>query len=44
MSGNKEGAKKTAATNKKKYGSDYYAKIGRKGGLSKSKKKNVQPK
>jgi general stress protein YciG len=32
MAGTKAGAQKTAATNKKKYGADYYAKIGAKGG------------
>lgn len=32
MSGTKEGAKKTAATNKKKYGDDYYFKLGKLGG------------
>lgn len=32
MSGSKESAKKTAATNKRKYGEDYYRKIGSIGG------------
>ena len=32
MAGTKEGGKKAAITNKKTYGSDYYAEIGRKGG------------
>ena len=32
MAGTKEGGKKAAATNKKIYGSDFYAEIGRKGG------------
>lgn len=32
MAGTREGALKTAATNKRKYGADYYAKIGAKGG------------
>lgn len=32
MAGNKIGARKAAATNKEKYGADYYAKIGAKGG------------
>lgn len=32
MAGTKEGGKKAAATNKKKYGSEFYAYIGRKGG------------
>lgn len=32
MAGTKTGGKKAAATNKSKYGKDFYAKIGRKGG------------
>jgi general stress protein YciG len=32
MAGTKEGGKAAAATNKSKYGSDFYAKIGAKGG------------
>lgn len=32
MSGTLEGGKKAAATNKNRYGSDWYAKIGREGG------------
>ena len=32
MAGNIEGGKKAAATNKEKYGKDFYAEIGRKGG------------
>lgn len=32
MAGTKEGGKAAAATNKSKYGADYYAKIGAKGG------------
>lgn len=32
MAGNKAGGKKAAATNKRKYGSEFYASIGRKGG------------
>lgn len=32
MSGTKEGGKKAAETNKRKYGPDFYAEIGRKGG------------
>jgi uncharacterized protein len=32
MAGTKAGGKAAAATNKKKYGSDFYAKIGSKGG------------
>jgi general stress protein YciG len=32
MAGTKEGGKAAAATNKNKYGSDFYAKIGAKGG------------
>lgn len=31
-----EGAKKTAATNKRKYGADFYAKIGAQGGKAKN--------
>lgn len=33
MAGTKAGGKAAAATNKKKYGSDFYAKIGAKGGV-----------
>lgn len=32
MSGTKEGGKKTAQTNKERYGKDYYKKMGQKGG------------
>ena len=32
MTGTKAGGMKAAATNKKKYGKDFYANIGRKGG------------
>jgi general stress protein YciG len=32
MAGTKEGGKKAAATNKSKYGKEFYAEIGRKGG------------
>lgn len=32
MSGNREGGRKTAETIKKRYGKDYYAKMGKKGG------------
>ncbi len=32
MAGTKAGGKKAAATNKAKYGKDFYANIGRKGG------------
>jgi general stress protein YciG len=32
MSGNKPGGEKAAETNKRKYGADFYAKIGAKGG------------
>lgn len=32
MSGSREGGRKAAATNKEKYGKDFYANIGRKGG------------
>ena len=32
MSGNRNGGAKAAATNKKRYGDDFYAKIGAKGG------------
>ena len=32
MAGTKEGGKKAAATNKAKYGKEFYAKIGQKGG------------
>lgn len=48
MAGTVEGGKKTAATNLKKYGKDYYSKIGTKGGVNKNKKnkptKDVQGK
>lgn len=33
MAGTKAGGKAAAATNKKKYGADFYAKIGAKGGV-----------
>jgi general stress protein YciG len=33
MAGTKAGGRAAAATNKKKYGGDFYAKIGAKGGL-----------
>lgn len=32
MAGTKKGGQAAAATNKKKYGSDFYARIGREGG------------
>lgn len=32
MSGSRDGGRKAAETNKKKYGKDFYANIGRKGG------------
>lgn len=32
MAGSKEGGKRAAATNKDKYGDDFYARIGAKGG------------
>ena len=32
MAGTKAGGQKAAATNKKKYGSEFYAEIGRRGG------------
>ena len=32
MAGTKEGGKKAAATNKAKYGAEFYARIGQKGG------------
>lgn len=32
MAGTKEGGRKAAATNKKKYGKEFYTNIGRKGG------------
>lgn len=32
MAGNKEGGLKAAATNKERYGKDWYARIGKKGG------------
>jgi len=32
MAGTKEGGKKAAATNRKKYGKEFYAQIGAKGG------------
>jgi hypothetical protein len=34
MAGTKAGGERAAATNKKKYGSDFYAKIGAKGGTN----------
>lgn len=34
MAGTKAGGKKCAATNKRKYGENWYAKIGKKGGLT----------
>lgn len=34
MSGTKAGGKKCAATNKRKYGENWYAEIGKKGGLA----------
>lgn len=34
MSGTKEGGRLAAATNKRKYGDDFYSKIGRSGGQS----------
>lgn len=34
MAGTKAGGVKAAATNKAKYGEDYYANVGRKGGLA----------
>ena len=37
MAGTKDGGKKTAAANKAKHGSDFYAMIGRKGGSAKHK-------
>lgn len=40
MAGTKAGGKKAAATNKERYGKDWYAKIGRKGGS----KTNTLPK
>jgi general stress protein YciG len=33
MAGTKAGAKKAAATNKARHGADFYARIGRKGGV-----------
>ena len=38
MSGTKAGGKKCAATNKRKYGENWYAEIGRKGGQVKTPK------
>lgn len=38
MSGTKAGGKKCAATNKRKYGDNWYAEIGRKGGQVKTPK------
>lgn len=35
MAGTKAGGKKCAATNKRKYGNNWYAEIGRKGGQAK---------
>ena len=44
MAGTKAGGQKAAATNKNKYGKDFYAEIGRKGGRiskrGKAKKEN----
>ena len=37
MAGNRDGGKKTEATIKAKHGSDFYTKIGRKGGSAKRK-------
>lgn len=37
MAGNREGGEKAAATNKAKHGSDFYVKLGRKGGSAKRK-------
>jgi len=34
MAGTKAGGRKAAETNKKKYGSDFYARIGREGGAN----------
>lgn len=39
MSNTKEGGKKSAATNKAKYGKEYYAVIGAMGGKAKNKNK-----
>ena len=39
MAGTKEGAKKTAQTNKERYGENYYQFIGRLGGKKSMKKK-----
>lgn len=36
MAGTKEGGKRAAATNKDKYGDDFYARIGAKGGAKRS--------
>lgn len=36
MPGNKEGGKKTAKTNYKRYGKDFYARIGAMGGSAKT--------
>ncbi len=38
MAGTKKGGQKAAATNKARHGSDFYAKIGRKGGQVKGTK------
>ena len=37
MAGSKEGGEKAAATNKAKHGSDFYSRIGHKGGSAKHK-------
>lgn len=37
MAGTKAGGRKAAAANKKKYGEDFYAKIGRQGGQASGK-------
>ena len=37
MAGSREGGEKAAATNKAKYGSDFYVMLGRKGGSAKRK-------
>ena len=34
MAGTREGGKKAALTNKKKYGNNFYVNIGRKGGIN----------
>lgn len=38
MSGTSEGSKKSAITNKERYGDDFYSKLGKKGGLVKGAK------